>query len=120
MSQPATAATGQYKPVIWTPAETCRLIPDELDKSYKRPSKTIPRVFSHWADWVEAAKARQPAAAPFTYGALLTELGELGIVATAINGKALYYDGKAGKFQNSDEANRLLKRDYRAGFTLAT
>lgn len=120
VSQPATAATGEYKPVIWTPAETCRLIPDELDKSYKRPPKTIPRVFSHWADWVESAKARKPAGTHFGYSSLLTELGLLGNIATTQKGKTLYYDGKAGRFQNNDQANGLLRRAYREGFRLTT
>jgi hypothetical protein len=121
VSQPLSASTGQYKPVIWTPPETVRLIPDELDKSYKRPPKTLPRPFSHWADWVEAAKARKPAGAPFSYGGMLTELGAISIIALTQKGQTLYYDAKAARFKNSDHANTLLRRtSYRQGFGLTT
>ena len=120
VSQPLSASTGAYKPVIWTPPETVRLIPDELDKEYKRPPKTLPRPFSHWADWAESAKAGKTAGAPFSYGALMAEIGLIGNIACTQKGKTLYYDGKAGKFKNSEEANKLLRRTYREGFALAT
>ena len=119
VSQPLSASTGQYKPVVWTPPETVRLIPDELDRSYKRPPKTLPRPYSHWADWVESAKAGKPAGAPFSYGGLLTELGLLANVAYRQKGQTLYYDGKAGRFTNSGEANSGLERIYREGFRLS-
>ena len=118
VSQPLSASTGLYRPVIWTPEETTRLVPDELNRDYKRPARTLPRPFSHWADWVEAAKTNKPAGAPFAYGGLMTELGLLGNIACTQRGKILYYDGKAGRFKNSEEANTLFRRSYRDGFAL--
>ncbi|HYK89868.1 MAG TPA: gfo/Idh/MocA family oxidoreductase, partial [Acidobacteriota bacterium] len=64
--------------------------------------------------------ARKPAGAPFSYGGLLTELGLLGNIACTQKGKALHYDGKAGRFVNNEEANTLLRRTYREGFELRT
>ena len=49
----------------------------------------------------------------------MTELAILGNIAYAQRGKTLYYDGKAHKFTNSDEANKRLSRTYREGFKLS-
>ena len=41
----------------------------------------------------------------------------LGLVAYRV-GKKIEYDGAAGRVTNSDEANALLRRKYRDGWTL--
>jgi hypothetical protein len=33
-------------------------------------------------------------------------------------GKKISYDGAAGRVTDNEEANKLLKREYRAGWTL--
>lgn len=94
-----------------------KLVPEELDKSYKRPDKTLPRVQSHWLEWVECLKARKPASANFGYGGMVTEIALLGNIAIRNKGKILRFDTKKGNFTNSDEANKLLQRPYREGWT---
>jgi hypothetical protein len=115
-----TASTGEYKPVTWGTPTKVRMFPEELEKSYKQPNKTLPRPFNHWWDWLESAKARKPAGAPFSYGGLMTETALLGNIGYTQRGKVLYYDAKAGWFVNNEEANRLLRVSYREGFPLPT
>jgi predicted dehydrogenase len=120
-SLPLTASTGGYKPVTWGVPEKIRLWPPELDKEYKRPEPTLPRVFNHWADWVESAKAGKPASSGIAYGGVMSEIALIGNAANAEPGKVLEYDARAGRFKNSDEANKMvLKRTYRKGWELPT
>ena len=58
-----------------------RLLPMELHRSYTRPAKTLPRVASHHADWLQACKGGTPACSNFDYGARLTEFVLLGALA---------------------------------------
>ena len=118
-SLPMTASTGGYKPVPWGTPDKVLIFPPELDKEYKRPAPTLPRVFNHWADWVESAKAGKPAGSPFSYGGVMSEIALIGNAANAERGKILEFDGKAGRFKNSNEANEMVvKRSYREGWAL--
>lgn len=96
-----------------------RLFPDELDKSFRRPDPTIPRVKGHWAEWVDCCKAGgRQAGAHFGYSANLTNIALLGNIAIRNQGKILRVDRTAPRFINDDEANKLLGRDYRPGWKL--
>jgi hypothetical protein len=94
------------------------LLPEELNKSYKRPEKTIPRPTSHWLEWVEASKARTQASADFEYGGMITQITLLGDIAIRHKRQLLYFDSKSQKFKNSDSANKMFETPYRAGWTL--
>lgn len=117
-SLPLTASTGEYKPVTWGTPTKVRIFPPELERDLKQPPRTLPRPFNHWWDWAESAKARKPAGAGFSYGGLMTETGILGNIACTQKGKILYYDAKAGRFENNPEANQLLRVSYRKGWEL--
>jgi len=116
-SLPLAASSGKYKPVTWGTPYELRVFPNELKTNYK-PSTTLPRPFNHWSDWVEAAKARKQAGAPFSFGGLLSETSCLGNIAFTQKNKILYYDGKAGRFEHNDDANARLKVSYRDGFKI--
>ncbi|MFB3777187.1 MAG: Gfo/Idh/MocA family protein [Bryobacteraceae bacterium] len=96
-----------------------KLIPEELNRDYKRPARTIPRIdTSHWMEWVECAKAGKPTSADFAYGGIISEIALLGDIAIRNKGKLLRYDAKRGRFADS-EANQFLQRpSYRKGFEL--
>jgi len=94
-----------------------RLIPETKMKEYKRPPKTIPRVKGHSQDWIEACKGGKPACSNFNYAGPLTEMVLLGNVAIR-TGKKLYWDGPNMRVTNIPEANKYLRREYRAGWTL--
>jgi hypothetical protein len=96
-----------------------KLYPEELNRDYKRPAQTIPRIASsHWMEWVECAKAGKQTSANFAYGGLLSEIALLGDIAIRNKGKVLSYNAKAGKFTNSSEANAMFQRPYRKGWEL--
>jgi predicted dehydrogenase len=98
-----------------------KLIPEELNRDYKRPARTVPRIeSSHWMEWVDCAKAGKPTSADFAYGGIISEIALVGDIAIRNKGKLLRYDAKRGRFTDS-EANKLLQRpSYRKGFELPT
>jgi predicted dehydrogenase len=92
-----------------------RLLPGSKNDAYRRPPKTIPRGKGHHRDWLDACKGGKAASANFEYGAALSEVGLLGLVAMRV-GKKLTWDAKAMKATNAPEADRYLKESYRAGW----
>jgi len=91
------------------------LLPGSKDEAYKRPAKTLPRSKGHHRDWLIACKGGTPASANFQYGAALTEVGLLGLVALRV-GKKLQWDAKARKATNAPAADALIKESYRPGW----
>lgn len=95
-----------------------KLIPEELNRDYRRPARTVPRISSsHWMEWVECAKAGKPASANFAYGGAISEIALLGDIAIRHKGTKLHFNARTGKFRES-EANRLFERSYRKGWEL--
>ncbi len=68
-------------------------------------------------EWIDACKGDLKTSCDLEYGGNKMEMMLLGLVAYRV-GKELEYDGAAGRVANSDEANELLKRSYRPGWTL--
>jgi hypothetical protein len=91
------------------------LLPGSKDEAYKRPAKTLPRSKGHHRDWLGACKGGTPASANFQYGAALTEVGLLGLVALRV-GKKIQWDAKAMKATNAPAAAALIKESYRPGW----
>jgi len=91
------------------------LLPGSKDEAYKRPAKTLPRSKGHHRDWLAASKGGTPASSNFQYGAALTEVGLLGLVALRV-GKKIQWDAKAMKATNAPAADALIKESYRAGW----
>jgi hypothetical protein len=78
-----------------------------------------PERLSHEMDWIEAIRTRREASSPFSYAAPLTEVMLLGIVALrAGQGRTIAYDAANMRVTNVPEAERWLRREYRAGWTL--
>jgi predicted dehydrogenase len=103
-----------------------RLYPDELDKSFKRPDMTIPRLkgdgdlSGHWGDWADSIKAKRQAGSHFGYGGMLSKNAVLGNIALRNKGKILRFNARDEKFTNDDDANKLFQRPYREGWALPT
>ncbi len=98
--------------------ESPRLIPEEKMKSYKRPPKSIPRSVGHYQEWIQACRGGDPSGASFEYSSLFTEIIMLGNAAKRRNGVKLLWDGPAMRVTNDEEANRFLRKSYRAGWSL--
>lgn len=93
------------------------LLPEKAFAGVKGPEQTLPRVSSHYAEWIEACKAGKPASANFTYSGWLTESNHLGNVAYRV-GKKLIWDAARMRASNAPEADKYLHREYRKGWEL--
>lgn len=100
-------------------ASSCRIIPEKAMQAYARPEPTLPRSPGHHLEWLQACKGEIPAAGSnFDYGAPLTEIALLGVIAMRHPGETLRWDGEKGLFIGSDSANGMLEEPYRKGWTL--
>lgn len=95
-----------------------RLFPEKLMQEFQRPPKTLPRIKgSHEMDWVRACKNGTQPGAHFGYSGPLTEICLLGNVATRVDSK-IDWDDANMKVTNLPDANRFIRAEYRAGWTL--
>jgi hypothetical protein len=93
------------------------LFPETRDIEYQRPAPSLPRSKGHHRDWLDACKGASPASANFEYGAALTEVGLLGLVAMRA-GQKILWDARAMKCANAPQADRFLKGSYRSGWEI--
>jgi predicted dehydrogenase len=95
-----------------------RLIPEKLMQEATRPPKTIPRVQgTHEQEWARACKAGTKAGASFEYSGPLTEICLLGNVAKRLDAR-IYWDSAGLRVTNNPEAEPLVRRPYREGWSL--
>lgn len=95
-----------------------RIIPEPAMQAYQRPEPTIPRVRGHHHDWLRAIREGGKAGSDFSYGAPLTEIAMLGVIALKMPGTKLQWDAAATRFTNCDEANQHIDPPYRQGWSL--
>jgi hypothetical protein len=95
-----------------------RVFPESLREEADAVPETLPRITgSHQVNFAQACKGEAQASSPFEYGARLTEVMLLGIVALrAGQGRKILYDGDTMTVTNVPEANRYLTREYRPGW----
>ena len=93
------------------------LLPGSRRHSYQPPPKSLPRSKGHHRDWLDACKGGPPAGSHFEYGAALTEVGLLGLVAMRMQSR-IYWDARAMNFTNAPKAGQYLKENYRPGWEL--
>ena len=94
------------------------MLPQKKFEGFKGPSKTLPRSPGHHTEWRLACKGDGKPFSRFEIGGSLTEMLLLGNVAL-LAGKPIEYDPIAGKVVNDADANQLLHREYRPGWTLS-
>jgi predicted dehydrogenase len=95
-----------------------RLIPDSKMTELPRPPKTIPRITgTHEQNWIDACKGGPAACSNFEYAGPLTEVVLLGNIAVRTASR-IEWDGPNMKITNVPEANELLSRNYRQGWSL--
>jgi predicted dehydrogenase len=83
-----------------------------------RDKKDVIPPLGHFVEeWINACKGDLKTHCDFDYGGTAIEMMLLGLVAYRV-GKKINYDGKNGRVTNSDEANALLSKKYRPGWTL--
>ncbi len=96
-----------------------QFLPEGSMKDFQKPAPLIPRCESdHFREWVAACRGGQPAFSNFDHAGPLTEfvlLGNLAIRAGA--GQRVEWDGPNLRCTNHPELNRLVRREYRAGWS---
>jgi hypothetical protein len=93
---------------------------DDADLTYYEPrtkDTVIPLLGHFQREWVEACKGSLKTSCDFDYGGTAIEQLLLGLVAYRV-GKKIEYDGATGRVTNCPEANDLIRRQYRPGWTL--
>jgi predicted dehydrogenase len=88
------------------------LYPDKRYKDFKYPEITSG---DHWSEFVQACLGHAKTSASFDYAGPLTEAVLLGGVASRFPHTTLNWDSTTLRF-NEDEANQVIRRDYRAGW----
>jgi len=101
-----------------------KLLPKEKFADYEKPAPTLPRIHSnldegnHHREWIAACKGGPKAMSNFDYAAALTETVLLGNLAVRAGGLKVEWDGPNMKAKNWDEGAKLVKPEYRKGWTL--
>lgn len=93
---------------------------DKADMTYYKPrtaDKLIPPLGDFQKEWINACKGSLKTSCDFEYSGNMIEQMLLGLVAYRV-GKKISYDGASGRVTDNPEANGLLSRTYRKGWTL--
>jgi hypothetical protein len=93
---------------------------DDADMTYYKPrskDEVIAPMGDFQQEWIDACKGDLKTSCDLDYGGTMMEQLLLGLVAYRV-GKEIEYDGIKGRVTNSDEANALLRRQYRPGWVL--
>ncbi|MBX7208565.1 MAG: Gfo/Idh/MocA family oxidoreductase [Verrucomicrobiaceae bacterium] len=94
---------------------------DDADLTYYKPrtAETALKPIGHFQkQWLDACRdPSKPTACDFGYSSQMIETMLLGLVAYRA-GKKLKYDGKTGTSPDTPEANALMKKAYRDGWSI--
>jgi predicted dehydrogenase len=94
-----------------------RIFPESLRASVTKPEPTIKRVAGHHRDWIDACKGGEPASGNFAYGARLTEIALVGVLAQRMR-KTIVWDAANLRATGMPEADPTIRGTYRAGWEL--
>ena len=94
-----------------------RIVPEKKMREYELPPATIPRSKGHRRDWIDACRGGPPASANFDYGARLTEIVLLGVVALR-TAKTLQWDGPNMRATNAPEVEPVIHGHFRKGWEI--
>jgi predicted dehydrogenase len=92
-----------------------RLFPESLRKIAK-PPPVLARSQGHHRDWLDACKGGPPASSHFGYGARLTEIVLLGVLALRLRHRIAWNADGMCTQPGLDAANAIINGTYRAGW----
>ncbi len=95
------------------------LLPKKQFEGYQRPPKAIPSSIGHHAEWLAGAKKGTPTPCNFDYAGVMTENIMAGIVSCRVKQK-LDWDSEKLRAANCPEADKFIRKPYRAGWALQT
>jgi predicted dehydrogenase len=93
---------------------------DQANLTYYKPrnkENVLPPLGHFQKQWINACKQGGKTACDFEYSGNMIEQMLLGLVAYRV-GKKLQYDSAEGRVTSCPEANELLRRKYRKGWTI--
>jgi predicted dehydrogenase len=93
------------------------LLPEKEFADFERPKPTIAKSLGHHAEWIEACKTGKPTTCHFGYGGPLVESNLVGVLAYRL-GRRIEWDPVHLKAKNCPEAERIIRREYRKGWSL--
>ncbi len=96
---------------------TPTIYPESQRESVTQPEKTLPRSKGHHRDWIDAIKGGPPASSNFEYGAKLTEITLLGLLALR-TGEVIRWDFEQMKAPGIADADVIINGTYRPGWEL--
>ncbi len=93
------------------------LLPEDQYIDFKYPEQSIPPSKGHYVEWTHACKTGAPTTCNFEYAGRITEANHLGNVAFRL-GKKLQWNANQLKATNAPEADPIIRREYRKGWSL--
>jgi predicted dehydrogenase len=93
------------------------VFPETLAAASPPPSPSIARSPGHHHEWINAIKGGPAAMSEFGYGAKLTEITLLGVLAMRV-GSPIHWDAETMSVKNNDKANAIIHGAYRDGWKL--
>ncbi len=94
-----------------------RLIPEKAMSAFVRPPQTLPRPEAELDQWIRACRGGAPSDACFQVVQPITETLLLGNIAIRMKEK-LHWHADLMKFENNEQADRLVTRENRKGWEL--
>ncbi len=95
-----------------------RFIPNSRLKDFKAPKPYLPRSIGHHKEWIEACKGNGTTQSNFGFAGPVTEACQLGNICLRMGGAELKWDSENLRITNNDDANKLLRTEYREGWSL--
>src|SRR5258706_8051760 len=93
------------------------LLPKKQYEGFAGPEKTIPRVKSHYHEWIDACRGEGKTLSNFPYAAVLTEGLLLGNLALR-TGKKIVWDAQKMEALGCPEAAGMIRPTFRKGWSL--
>ncbi|MDO8542669.1 MAG: Gfo/Idh/MocA family oxidoreductase [Opitutaceae bacterium] len=93
-----------------------RVFPEAL-RNAPKPAATLKRSNGHHRDWIDACKGGDPASSNFGYGAHLTEIALLGVLALRM-GKPIEWDAAKMAARGLPAADAIIRGTYRRGWEI--
>ncbi len=101
-----------------------QVFPEALTKEAEAVPHSIPTSPGHYKEWIEACKGGKKAGSNFDWAGPLAESVLLGNVALRVQLREdltlcrLLWDTQQLRFTNLEEANKYVRTEYRAGWSL--